>query len=117
MLPGMRRTRREDGQAAVELIALLPLAALVLAVAWQLVVAGHAVWSAGAAARSAARAAALGHDARRAAQAALPRALGHGLRVRDRGGGEVRVEVRIPRVFGLPSVGHVGAAARFREQR
>ena len=49
--------RRTDGQAAAELVALLPLAALLIAGAWQLALAGHAAWAADAAARAAARAA------------------------------------------------------------
>ena len=56
--------RRTEGQAAAELVALLPLAALLLAGAWQLAIAGHAAWAAGSAARAAARAAAVGADAR-----------------------------------------------------
>src|SRR5215213_11281646 len=79
--------RSDDGQAAAELVALLPLAALLVAGAWQLAVAGHAVWAADAAARAAARAAAVGDDAGAAARAALPRALERGVRVREEGGG------------------------------
>ena len=48
---------RESGQATVELVALLPLLAAVGLALWQAVVAGQAMWLAGAAARSAARAA------------------------------------------------------------
>jgi hypothetical protein len=101
----------------VELVALLPLAALLLAAAWQLAVAGYAVWNAGSAARSGARAAALGGDAASAARRALPRALERGLRLRAQGDGTVVAEVRIPRVLGLPALGHVSATARFRPQR
>ena len=43
--------RRTEGQAAAELVALLPLAALLLAGAWQLVVAGHGLGGAGRGAR------------------------------------------------------------------
>jgi uncharacterized protein (UPF0333 family) len=53
---------REDGQAAAEMAALLPLVAAVLLVAWQFVLAGDARSSAAAAARAAARAAAVGAD-------------------------------------------------------
>jgi pilus assembly protein CpaE len=109
--------RRSDGQAAAELIALLPLAALLIAGAWQLAVAGHAVWAADAAARAAARAAAVGADARGAAQRALPGGLERGARVRDRGDGRVEVAVPIPRVLGLPRLGHATATAHFRPQR
>jgi hypothetical protein len=109
--------RRMDGQAAAELVALLPLAALVLAGAWQLVVAGHASWSAGAAARAAARASAVGVDARAAARGELSAALERGLRVRDRGPGTVEVTLRIPPVLGLPLLGDTTATAHFRPQR
>jgi len=109
--------RRADGQAAVELVALLPLAALLLAGAWQLALAGHAVWAADAAARAASRAAAVGGDARTAARAALPRALRHGAVVRDPGGGAVEVTVRVPPVLGLPVLGHASGRAHFRPQR
>jgi len=108
--------RRTDGQAAAELVALLPLAALLLAGAWQLVVAGHAAWAAGGAARAAARAAAVGGDAPAAARAELSRGLEHGLRVRDRGSGTVEVTLRIPPVLGLPVLGHTTATAHFRPQ-
>lgn len=108
--------RRADGQAAAELVALLPIAALLLAGAWQLVVAGHAQWAAGSAARAAARAAAVGTDARAAARAELSTGLARGLRVRDRGSGTVEVTLRIPPVLGLPVLGHTKATAHFRPQ-
>lgn len=107
----------DRGQAAPELVALLPLAALLLAGAWQLAMAGHAVWAADAAARAAARAAAVGDDARAAASRSLPGALARGARVRDRGGGRVDVTVRIPPVLGLRVLGHTTATAHFRPQR
>lgn len=106
-----------DGQAAAELVALLPLAALLLAGAWQLVVAGHASWSAGAAARAAARASAVGADAGAAARGELPAALERGLRVRGRGPGTIEVRLRIPPVLGLPVLGDTTATAHFRPQR
>jgi hypothetical protein len=112
----MRSWRRTEGQAAAELVALLPLAALLLAGAWQLVVAGHARWAAGSAARAAARAVAVGGDARAAARSELSTALAHGLRVRERGSGTVAVTLRIPPVLGLPVLGHTTATAHFRPQ-
>ncbi len=111
----MRSSRREDGQAAVELVALLPLIALLAAGAWQLAVAGHAAWSADAAARAAARAAAVGRDPEAAARATLPGRLERELTV-GRAAGGVRVELGIPRVLGLPALGAVAATAHFREQ-
>jgi len=112
----MRPWRGTEGQAAAELVALLPLAALLLAVAWQLALAGHAEWAAGSAARAAARASAIGADARRAARAALPRRLQNGVRVRARDPGDVEVRLRIPRLPGLPPLGHATASAHFRPQ-
>jgi hypothetical protein len=113
----MRTWRRDDGQAAVELIALLPLVALLAAGAWQLAVAGHAAWSADAAARAAARAVATGGDARAAARASLPGRLEQGLKVAAGDEGDVRVTLRVPPVLGLPALGSVSAAAHFRPQR
>ena len=112
----MRRWRRADGQAAVELVALLPLLALLAAGAWQLAVAGHAAWAADAAARAAARAEAVGRDPAAAARGSLPGRLEQELIV-ERAGGGVRVVVAIPRVLGLPALGSVAATAQFREQR
>jgi hypothetical protein len=106
----------EEGQATVELVALLPVLAVLLAGAWQAVLAGHAVWAATAAARAAARAHAVGADARAAARAHLPASLEPGLRVRALDGGEVRVSVRVPSLPGLPSPGRVRAGAHFEPQ-
>jgi hypothetical protein len=113
----MASLRRSDGQAAVELVALLPLAALLLAGAWQLAVAGHAAWATDAAARAAARAAAVGEDAGVAARRELTGRLAREVRVRERGEGTVEVTVRIPPVLGLPVLGHTTATAHFRPQR
>src|SRR4051812_50141119 len=100
----MAQWRREGGQASVETVALLPLVVLVGALLWQAVVAGQALWLSGAAARAAARAAAVGGDAQAAAKATLPPRLETGLRVRQAGdaGG-----VRVP----APSGPHGGAVA------
>jgi hypothetical protein len=78
----------------VELVALLPCAAALLAALWQ----------------------AVGDDARRAALDHLPSSLEPGLEVETAAGGEVEVEVRIPTLPGLPSLGHTGATARFAPQ-
>jgi hypothetical protein len=112
----MRSWRCTEGQAAAELVALLPLAALLLAGAWQLVVAGHAVWAAGSAARAAARAAAVGGEARAAARRELSPALARGMRVRDRGSGTIEVTLRVPPVLGMPLLGHTTATSHFRPQ-
>jgi hypothetical protein len=105
----------QRGQAAVELVALLPLVALVAAALLQAALAGHAMWAAAQAARAGARAAAVGADPRTAVRAALPARLAHGVRVRRGSTGEVRVAVRIPSVAGL-RLGAVEQRARFAAQ-
>src|SRR5215210_5681864 len=93
----MPRTGSESGQASVEAVATLPLVLLVAILCWQLVLTGQALWLCAGAARSAARAELVGESARAAARSALPRVLERGLAVeRVRGGGAVRVEVRVP---------------------
>jgi len=106
----------ESGQATVEFVALLPLLVVLAFGLWQAVVAGHAFALAGSAARSAARAQALGLDATAAARAVLPARLERGLRVRERADGGVAVSVRIPVVLGRARIGTVGAGARFAPQ-
>ncbi len=87
--------RDATGQASVEMIALLPLIALVVAVLWQMVLAGQAAWSSAGAARAAARAQAVGGNVLSAARGALPESLRDGVRVTAVGEG-VRVGVRVP---------------------
>ena len=111
-----RSVRRDEGQAAVEVVALLPVLAVLLAGAWQAVLAGHAVWAANAAARAAARAHAVGADPSAAARGHLPASLERGLRVATEEGGDVRVTVRIPSLPGLPSPGRAKAGAHFEPQ-
>jgi len=101
----------EDGQAAVETVALLPWVAAVLLVAWQFAVAGDARSSAAVAARAAARAVAVGDDPAAAARARLPRRLRGGLRVRSRAGGRVSVSVAVPALAGALKLGRVRAEA------
>src|SRR3954454_12925143 len=123
----MAGCRREVGQASVETVALLPLVVLVVALLWQAVVAGQALWLSGAAARAAARAAAVGGDARAAARGGLPPRLEQGpraggapgLRVRAApdGGGGVRVAVRIPAVLTSGSIATIESRAAFPEQQ
>jgi hypothetical protein len=109
--------RGQDGQASVEMAALLPLVVLVGALLWQAVVAGQALWMSGAAARAAARAAAVGGDAAAAARGALPPRLEDGLRVRRLpGGGGVRVAVRVPSVLTSGSIATVESGAAFPRQ-
>jgi hypothetical protein len=109
---------RERGQATVELVALLPLMAVLAAVLWQAAVAGQAVGLAGSAARAAARASAVGADARVAARRVLPARLEPGLVVARVGGRDdgVRVTIAIPAVVGGGRLGGVTARARLQDQ-
>lgn len=106
----MFRLHSASGQASVELIAIVPLAALVVAVLWQAMLAGQAVWSSAGAARAAARAQAVGDDALKAARGAVPGSLRRGVRVRVIDDG-VRVAVRVPLVLTGASLGSVDARA------
>lgn len=115
--PAPQAQSGERGQATVELVALLPLLAVFVALLWQAVVAGQAVWFAGSAARAAARASAIGGDARAAARRVLPDGLRAGLRVqRDEGDDGVRVAIAIPTVIGALHLGTVSARARLQDQ-
>jgi hypothetical protein len=111
------RSREERGQAAVELVAVLPLLVVLLAALWQAALVGHTAWSAAAAARAAARAHAVGADERAAARAHLPAWMEPGLRVIAGRRGVVTVSVRVRSVFGLPHPGRTSATASFLSQR
>ena len=89
----------QGGQASVELVAMLPFLLLAGLVAWQLLLAGHTLWLCAAAARTAARAEAVGGRSERAARSALPEALERDLRVAAAPRGGVRVSVRVPLVL------------------
>src|SRR4051794_9804962 len=112
----MPPTARQSGQASVELVALLPLVLLLAALAWQAALAGQAVWLTGAAARAAARAAAVGADPSRAARGSLPPALTHLVRVRAARDGAVDVALGVPSVVGGARLATVRARARFAPQ-
>ena len=100
--------RREDGTAAVELIAAVPFLLLAVLVAAQLGLVGQTLWSAGIAARAGARAALVGGKAGVAARRALPPALRRGVEVGE--GDAVSVRVVVPRLLpGMPRV-MVGAS-------
>jgi hypothetical protein len=108
---------RERGQATVELVALLPLVAVLAGSMWQSVVAGQAVWLAGSAARAAARAEAVGADPRAAARRVLPERLERGLVVaRVDGETGVRVAISIPAIVGGGRLGSVSARAALQDQ-
>src|ERR1044071_5662769 len=105
---GKARARRgEDGQAAVELVAILPLVGLVALLAWQAVVAGQTWWLASAAAREGARASALGGDPVAAARRVLP-----GARLARDGADGVRVRATVPTVLAGLRFGSVTVRAR-----
>lgn len=91
---------REEGTASVELVAAIPFLLSAALVAAQLILVGHALWSAGVAARAGARAALVGADAAEVARRALPPSFRDGARVSDADG--VAVEVTIPRLLPLP---------------
>lgn len=111
-----RSPHREGGQAAVELVALLPVVALLLAACWQVVLIGEAAWLARAAAGAAARASAVGADPLSAARGALPASLDRRVRVRASGPGAVEVRLRIPALVAAISPGTITAHAHFTEQ-
>lgn len=116
MPPGIANSaaRREAGTASVELIAVVPFLLLAVLVAAQLALAGQALWSAGVAARAAARADLVGGGAARAARAALPPSMRAGAEIQEGRGsvtkesnraGAVSVRVAVPSIVpGLPPV-------------
>ena len=108
--------RSPSGQASVELVALLPAVLVVLALVYQALLAGQAVWEARVAARAAARANAFGADAAAAARAHLRHRLDRGLRVQTSTDGDVRVSIRIPSVLPSLRLGRVSATSHFRPQ-
>lgn len=107
-----RRRRAQAGQAALELIALLPALILVALLGWQLAAAAYAWTVASGAARAAARAQEVGAPARAAALAVLPARYAREARVDSDAEGAVRVRVAVPRVAPLlPQLGSVTARA------
>ena len=107
---------QEDGQAAVELVAVLPFVAVLALLLWQLAVAGQAAWLASSAARAAARARAVHGDTGAAARGVLPDRLRQGLRVTARSDGSVAVSVPVLSVVGRTRLTAVGSRARFEPQ-
>jgi pilus assembly protein CpaE len=95
MSRGLRGLRHERGQAAVELLAILPLVLAAAAAAAQLLAVGYSSVLAGNAAEAAALAVAGGGDPRAAARQALPGWSRAHARV-SVSGGEVRVNLRPP---------------------
>jgi len=112
----VRERDSQTGQASVELVAMLPVVALVALLLWQLAVAGQAAWLASSAARAAARAHAVGADASAGARSVLPARLESGLRVRTTRGGSVSVSLNVPTVVGRRRLATIGARAQFEPQ-
>jgi hypothetical protein len=108
MARAARAFGRDQGQASVELVAVIPVLLIVTLAMTQLAVAGYALWSAGAAARAGARAGYVGGDAEAAARHSLPAPLRHGAHVKDSEGVEVRVKT--PAL--LPGIPPVPVTAR-----
>ena len=106
----------DRGQASVELVALLPFLALVVAALAQVALVSHASWAASQAAGAAARAHAVGGDPKVAARRALPAHLERGVRVVAGDGGEVEVRLRGPSLVPVLDIGTVSASARFEAQ-
>ena len=101
-------SRREEGTASVELVAVVPFLLLAILAAAQIGAAGLAIWSAGTAARAGARAALVGDDAAPAARRALPDALRSEVEVEE--GDAVSVRVPIPRL--LPAMPELTVGAK-----
>jgi hypothetical protein len=107
-MPG-QRPASERGQAAAELVAIVPVAIAVCLGLAQLAIAGYALWSAGDAARAGARAGHVGGDAETAARSALPELLEGEARIEASGrvGGPAEVSVRVDApalIPGLPAI-------------
>lgn len=100
---------RDDGQASVELLAVLPALVVCVLIAAHAVGAGWAYWSAANAARAGARADLVGGDAERAARDALPGPLRTGSSVDAEG--RVRVRVRVPALVPGVTLPFVGATS------
>ncbi|HKG38003.1 MAG TPA: hypothetical protein VKB25_03360 [Conexibacter sp.] len=113
----MRSLHSQDGQATVELVALLPLVGLLVALLWQALLAGETVWLSGGAARAAARAVAVGADPVGAARAVLPPRLERGLHVEREGNGAITLVLRVPAALGPGTIAPVSTRARFEAQR
>jgi hypothetical protein len=105
-----QRARAEQGQASVELVAVIPLIVVCTLVAGHLVAAGWALWSAANAARTGARAELVGRDGEAAARRALPASMRAGATIA--GGERTRVSVEVPALLPDASLGRLSASAR-----
>jgi hypothetical protein len=92
----MTHPRSQSGQASIEMVAVIPFLILAALAAWQIALAGHALWLTAGAARAAARAETVGANAERAARSALPDSMERDLSVERRREGGIRVRVKPP---------------------
>ena len=102
----------DSGQAAVELLASLPLLALLVLAACQAGDAVRLAVAAESAARAGARAHAVGADAMRAVRSSLPGDLAATAVITDEGG-RIAVELPVRVLFGGPRIGTLGGSSRF----
>ena len=106
----MRRAATDRGQASAELVAIVPLLIVGTLALGQALAACWALLSAGEAARSAARTAHVGGDAKEAAKSSLPGLLE--LSAVEVEGARVRIEVRAPALLpGVPGIPVAASAA------
>jgi hypothetical protein len=117
------RARGADdaGQASVELLALLPALGLIIALAFQALLAGETWWLASVAAREGARASALGRDPVEAASSAVPSFFRPSSGSVDASTSEddatVTVRLPIPTLVGGLRIGSAVGHARMEPQR
>jgi hypothetical protein len=110
----------QAGQASVELLALLPALGLIVALAFQALLAGETWWLASVAAREGARASALGRDPVEAASAAVPSPFRPSSRVDVSTSAEdatVTVRLPVPTLLGGLRIGSAVGHARMEPQR
>lgn len=108
--------RNDSGQASVELLAVIPLIAILGLGVWQAALAARSAVLAEVAARAAARATAIGTDARAAAYSSMPEGTLATI-IPGRGpSGVVRARVGVPLVIGSGRLGAIEASSAFAGQ-
>jgi hypothetical protein len=103
-----KHVRSESGQSSAELVAVVPILIVVTLALAQLAVAGYALWTAGTAARAAARAEEVGGDPRAAAHSAVPTWLEHRMRVDT----DDPIEIRLAAPALLPGAPAIPVSAK-----
>ncbi len=103
----MSSGEHQRGQASVELVAVLPVVALLVALAVQLAIVGWGLWTSAGAARAGARAQHVGGNARAAALSAVPRSLHDGFRA---SGEPFEVSLLVPSL--IPGMDAIPVSAR-----